>query len=730
MADLNQDQAIEAYLHLPPEKQAQVWAKIPTEKKRQVLLKIGNRKTQAEQKKPGMLEKAVGEHPKMAAATSGFLSGVSGMPEGDPTVGGTVKKFGQGVKELASYGPGPLDTDPFTKAASYIPGVSQAARIGAGVGESVERGFEELTGPKKTGEERSHGAGSIIGTGAAILGGEKLGTSDKGFIPDKGTAPGLIRRGAQELTGVGPERTTRPLVEDFKTDKAEAITKQGEENVKTEAENVERKQAYHEKLSESFDTAKQEQIETEQDRAAVQERNQAAAAQQGRRTELATDINKGSKEIGETIAAQTKKDGLARQVGNEKYDAVKAKVANDPGVSPAELAPKLEKAVKDAVKGSPEKIRQVQDIVRKGKAETGDESVFVSGMEYSPTTNPIAWQTFLEQGIVKAGEPAATLAFGDLQGYSTELGNAMARGIDDGDVYQAVKSVKELIDKEKTTIAERNGAGTQLKDADGYWRHFMETFYDKPSAAALARERVGGYDPEFYAEGFLRGKAAKTTISNLRKLGDMDPRLKPVMDGLAGRAEGIRKANQEFQGLPKKAKTEAVPSSTVPPKKMPVLEEKTPKQIEQPNTPTVADVKKTKSEELSKSSREIGRLSKYDAAIIGSSVIGPFFGRWETLLIDPALIAARKGVGHIMSRPAVIEWLSQPNAEDLRILSEVNPQVQSEVRTNMNNFVNELKAHGEEPTISPEVKKFLGAGVAGLKKRGDEIVGHKRADNQ
>jgi hypothetical protein len=607
----------------------------------------------------------------------------------------------------------------FEKAHGEAPGtetsgwkrVGLAARRLSGI-DALEDAIKDYRDPAKrpSVEQVLSAAPEAIGGGAGVVLAGEAGAKAGAGLVKAGTeilkrAPEGVRTTAQTVMGVGPERTTQPLVDKFKEASTKAEAAQTEENATTEAKNREKAEKYQDERRDVASRNEKQTLEHAADVEEVKARNQAKQDLHTERGQLAQQIDQGSKQVGEDIKALERK---VREQGNQKYAEVRAKVSND-GTMPDEVIQAVQHAKKSIIRGSEDSVRQFSSIIRRGPDPGAEEAI----ESVRNSADPAA-REFMRKYDQLDGEGAEVepLTFNDWQGYSSELGQLMAKGNLPGDVYQAVKYVKESVDKQITTIAERHGAEGDLKAANAYWADYLKTFYDRPSAAADTLRRVGKLDPEYYAEPFIRGKSAKTGLAAIK---NYDP-------GLADRIEDLRTKSDRFHELPKTLKLENEPNAPEPIEEPKRPEFKAPKQVERPTYPTEKDVTEAKTKELKKSVQEIGRFSKYDAAIMGSSVIGPFLGKWSTLLIDPTLIVARKGVGKVINRPGVIEWLSRPSAEDLRILKESAPEVQTEVKQNMKEFIAEEKAHGRSVPVAPEVKSWLGDAVKGLVDRGKQII--------
>lgn len=423
------------------------------------------------------------------------------------------------------------------------------------------------------------------------------------------------RKGLATLAGAGPERTTEPLVEEFRAASAKAAQKQ---------------------------------------------------AIQDQRAALSQRLGQESKEFGEGVKE------LARRVKEKQIDpqyaAIRKATAADPGEPLAEIA-KDARDAESLIRGSSENIKQFRELLRKAPETEGVQT----SAGFTVPGEPL-YEQLVSEGAIDTG---GNLPYSDIQGYATELGDKLRRGGLPDDVYRATKYLKEKLDARKQTIADRNGVGAQQVKADSDYTHYSDTFFDKPSAIAATLERVGKLDPEHYAVPVISGKAAQLGILRLRHYAKDFPEAAQ----LANQAEFMRKTDARIKELPKS------------------------KPVEQPKVPTLEDVRARKTKEIRTEAREIGRLNRWDASLIAGSAIGPFFGRWETLLIDPAYLVGRKGLGKFLDRPAVLKWLAEPSPADIRILNSLPRAVRADIGEQMNQFI----AKEKPSRVAPDVQKFLAA---------------------
>lgn len=394
------------------------------------------------------------------------------------------------------------------------------------------------------------------------------------------------------------------------------------------------------------------------------------AVAQRQKTEA--DVQQRATKLGEGI--KELEENVRKNEVNPRYEAVRKAVASDPGIPLAELAKEASHAEQNILKGSQESIKQFRELIRGAPEAQGVETSAGFTKPGEPLYDQLASEGAIDQG--------GNLPFDQLQGYYSEIGSKLARGGLEGDVYQALKYVQEKIGAAKAKIAERNGAGPQLKEADSYYRTFMDTFHNtdaiknsgSPVAHALQASDPGYYETPFTGKGGERG---------IKMLRNYSPEL-------ADLADQVRRGRAEANALPKTAKTQDVPE---------------------------LDPRTLKEEKLSKKAEAMSEANRYDVRILLGSAIGamvaPFVGHSPAIgLLGFGAEAAKLGTGAMLDRPSVVKWLTQPQEADLAALKKLPPDVQNGVRNNMKNFVSEEQAAGTPFTVSPAVTKFLTGSAA------------------
>lgn len=394
------------------------------------------------------------------------------------------------------------------------------------------------------------------------------------------------------------------------------------------------------------------------------------------REHLAQDEASMSESLGEGIKEAEQN---ARAEGNRRYAEVQQAIG-DQKRSLDTLVGAVTNA-KENILRTPENIKIFGDIMRQAEHE---ESVTIQGQEVSQgQVAPDIWQQLVEGGFVQ-GAPEVPFSF--LQGVYTRTGRMLAKGIEPGDVYQAVKSVHESAGREMQAMARDAGADTQLADAQAYWKEYKETFYDKDSPVAKVLDATGKVDPEFFAEQFTKGKAAKRGIE---MLGKYDPRLAKL-------AQSVRQTHEQFQEIPKPKRGS----------------------MEMPDKPTV-DVREAKMEQLEKLRRVVRGLSRYDlnrliqmglgvvGALVGAHQGGAMGAATGIAVAESLYFGGRAGASSLLNRAAAVEWLTRPQPGDVAIIRQLPPEIRNAVRVEFGEIAAQQAAHNPKYRLPREIQQFL-----------------------
>lgn len=425
---------------------------------------------------------------------------------------------------------------------------------------------------------------------------------------------------------------------------------------------------------------------TEANRAQTAEQiavNRETATANSRAEGIQRSLQEGSTQLGNRVKNL---DGLLREEAKTNYDAVREAVKDDPGVPLTDLAEAARHAEANILKGSQESIKQFRELARKAPE---DEGVTTGGVTFPPGSK--LFEMLQEQGAL---EPGGTLPFDQLQGYSSEIGRKLAAGNLPGDIYQALKYVKEKIDAAKSTIAERNGAGKLLRTADDFWREYMDLFYDKDSAIAKVREAVGSKNPSEAANEFFRGKANEVAVGKLKRL---KSQYSKDASSLADLAQNLKTAQMEL---------ETVPTGKVKPVEPP---ERVSETVEQPKPPTAEELAAAKRGQATSTAENLGRLRPYDIAILAGSPLGMLMPTWAKAA-GIAIEGARFGVPMAMKSQAFLDFISKPTAADLAIVEKLPEPALAELKANLRREIAVRTQQGASAVpIAPAIQRLVGS---------------------
>lgn len=523
-----------------------------------------------------------------------------------------------------------------------------------------------------------------------------------------------IRSATQGYMGIGERMATRSVAETLaehasetaKTDEANAalatkhkdalgrmVKKQSKIYEETNKGN-EVAQKEHEKLTE--DTKLQNiRAKAEYQAAAdkVEQINKANAEKVGRRADLAKQITTDSTELNQQLKnLESKVRGEARA----KYAVVDAAVEGST-VPATEMAEAIKHAETQIIKGSTESIKQFREILQRGEPQEFNTSVGVAR-----PGEPL-YDILVKQGAI---EPTQPLTFRDLQGYYTELGMKMQGANVPGDVYRAMKYVREQLGEQMQGMAEKHGVGGELRDAKDFWRQYESTFHDLRAVSAGGSPVARAFraaDPGYTAAPFL-GKASSRAIAMLSKYDQ----------GVANLAAKVASDHAEMTSLPTKftakeppalPKRKELPPDFVP--KPPKLLDKpaAPKEKPAPPVPDVLEVLRQKrGERVGQISRSLRTVSGWDLASVSTGLYQIARGDLPTAF---GLTVLRHGTGMLLDHPKVVEWLTKPTPKDFANLEKLPPADKAKVQAAIRQFYVRQASKGKLIPMNKAVTDFL-----------------------
>lgn len=470
--------------------------------------------------------------------------------------------------------------------------------------------------------------------------------------------------------------------------------------------------------------------------------NREALVAASRDAAVHRSIEEGSKVLGERVKDL---DTKLRGEANVKYQEV-TKATNrvdpatgqlaDPGVPLSQLSDAVTHAENNILKGSPESIKQFRDISSQaaeadesatlhadGAAASPDSGIFKRLMETAKRQGPESdlYKQLAGDGLMD--EPS-TVSFEQLRGYSSELGTKLAQGNLPGDVYQAMKYLKEKIDAAKAVVAERNGVGPQLKSADAFWRSYQELLYDPESSLTKVRKAVGVKNPGEMAAEFFRNKGHEIAVGRLKQLRTT---YGSEANGVADLAQNLNAAREESaayrattqKNLPKAPKPGQAPA-TIAPKELPIpgrtYAELNPipepiepevipnKVLKGPEPPTAEEIVAEKRQRVEAKGRNLAEISKYDAGTLAAAPLGILLGH---PFLGLAPLAAKYGLSYILTRPGIIEWIARPTFSDLAAIEKMPIAEQGALRSQLQGILDQESAGGRAVQPAGAIQNFL-----------------------
>jgi hypothetical protein len=323
-------------------------------------------------------------------------------------------------------------------------------------------------------------------------------------------------------------------------------------------------------------------------------------------------------------------------------------------------------AEKNLISGSAENIKQFRELVKKGEGEEVQLGGAASG---GVGPGHLLYQQLQDAGVIPATE---NLTFRELQGYYTELGQKLAGGNLPGDVYRAVKYVREQLGNQMNDMAAKGNALADLNRAKAYWRNYEDTFHNmrpvSQGGSPVARVlRADPSDPGFVAAP-LTGKASARAVAMLSKY---DPDLAQVAAQIARDTETAKK-------LPSSVKVKAAPEAPEPTTARQLQKPTPPESIPTPEAPDLArDVTTARQAKILKISSGLRSVSGWDLASIIGGGVQLSRGELPTAL---GVTLLRHGVGRWLDKPEVIDWLSQPTSRDIELLKNFSSKDQGTIQ--------------------------------------------------
>lgn len=573
-----------------------------------------------------------------------------------------------------------------------IPGVTIDAKTGEAKDPS-QRASQERVGEqgrqfiKEVKEDPYAAAGDVVGQ--AVLG--EIGGKVAGKIGE--IVPERARLAAQRAVGASKEKVA---AEAAKTaDKAQseyervrAQNQKAEEQTHMARGKVD--EAYEKKLREAADAAKEAKEKHTQAVKEVREHNERVRMETDRRNAMKYGMNKVGKKYGEEINGLEKN---TRIQANKNYTDLKTDL-------------------KDASTRGNSLGRTIDEA--EGK---------IQGTDTQPTILKELRSRFVDNDL---------LSYNDLQGYYSEMGKMLQGGNLPGDVYQSIKTLQNGVstlmeDMAKRTDAENLADGKptniaeRMTQARNYYRNFMQDFHEPTgpsgSGSPLAQS-VRAVDAAKVLDPFL-GDAGDRGVATIAKY---DPEL-------ARRVNSTRKLHEQMKtsAVPKEKPMPAAPKAEVVEK--PEYEQ--PKAVEAFASPTIDPVEIRKNL-IEKTKDKWANVSASDArSLAGSAIGGVVAGLTHGNPITGAVVGniVSQGMRRLAtvaaSNPAVVEWLTRPNAADIRAIEKIPGIDKTNVKNGLTKIAIESAKQGKPIKLSPSVAALIGSDNLRLVKMAETAAQNK-----
>jgi hypothetical protein len=228
------------------------------------------------------------------------------------------------------------------------------------------------------------------------------------------------------------------------------------------------------------------------------------------------------------------------------------------------------------------------------------------------------------------------MSIAQLHDLKTQVGWKVFRHEYPPNVTGAMKQVLKSLEQTEARTSLEAGAIKELEAARTSHGEYQDAFgRSKPKRALEGELRKKEANPKAYSE--------KEEADRLAAAAKYDPTL-------ASDYREVNKLREKLKALPTEAELR---SSLKRPPQIPIaeplpdLERRVPPEyMGEPIEPAKQEplnVSELKREQMIRNSRAARGWTRYDSQVVALSVVGPFLGHWSSLLMEPALIAARKG---------------------------------------------------------------------------------------
>lgn len=371
----------------------------------------------------------------------------------------------------------------------------------------------------------------------------------------------------------------------------------------------------------------------------------------------------------------TRVEKSVKAAADAKFDAVREKLGvtdenPGPAVKPDTLVATVKHATEQTLQNIPENVKEFNVILR---SEGLPENV---ADVYRRQTGE---------------EPEATeaLTWSKLQSIKSRLDARLRKGIPNGNLYTAVRDVRDGVVNEMGSLAEEHGATAEWGEARNAWTQYKQDFHEPtgPSGSGSpVAQSLRAVDPKNIRDPFIRKQATTGNrgVDILNKYPEHGGRE-------AAKAAGdLLETHGALSDLPKSGNVTRPPS-----------------------TPVV-DAAKVARSAIEKKARNWANFNARDIGILTSGTLGEFLGAAFGGSTLERVAGAAGGVltyeggkmaaGRALNRPAVIEWLSKTPQAELDVLAKI-PGAD---KVKIVNAITSEAVKAKAPTLSRGVRDLIG----------------------
>jgi hypothetical protein len=734
LAELTHNDAIDALRKLPTDKQREVLGRLTPAQRSDIMAKL-SAGTAPPAKPKGLID-------TVTDAVDQFMAP---HEESGTGVVGRLKELARGaVAGIASLPEG-LSTGQFQQLRDVLPSYQQTpyGMIPLPNVEGMQHAKEQAQEIK---EHPAYSAGSMLGPIVLTEGVSRGAPTLKSAPPLEGElprGPGTLRRAAQALVGVGPNRIGQ-LAEDMvgkagdAAEKVRANNKEATESTLYDRGIVDEKNANAKADAKGKTASELKKV--------ASERRKAIAANREAERAHAEGVEATKAENEKTIDAHRKRAAREHEYHEVSQELdkrvetaeVKAKAENDAAWNQwrdkvadtsVDMTPAVEtiKGLRDRM--TPEDVSEFRSILRETKPSEADmsdldrtrsEIMRGQGMtgEYAdlpPTQREAVDNVISSIGMDDLEESPSLkeVPATRLHGWKDALEQGVRRA-KSGTVRYALGKVLDIVRAKENEASKTAGATEELDKARALHGPYVDAFRNSPNEpATVASKFLTEQSPEFQKEQARQERAARLSAYD------------PEIGRLANHGANLRKGIEKLpEPVPFREQVKNYPPApkTVPVPKRPEGGVETPAETHQyaephPHLPIERpefNVRQLREQEIKKLANRLS-LSGYDAGILASSAlmrpIAAFLGHGTEALFayGPSLYVGGKIAARtLLQKPEVLDWLARPSQQDIDVINKIPNVNRVKIVDGLTQTAVRAAREGKPVHIDAKSAQFLG----------------------